>query len=263
MNSLAIVGSRNSSDYGEDVTKKITKELVMNDIVIVSGMAVGIDSIAHKTCIENGGKTIAVLGSGFRHIYPKENEKLFKDILNNGGLILSEFPIDTPVQMKNFPKRNRIVSGLALGVLVVEAAYRSGTSITARHAKNQGKKVFCVPNCIGSKNSYGTINLIQNGAILVRNADDIFKELNLEFNKTSKSIQLYRKKEKQLRLLDENSKKIVECIAQNKNVDAEKICLKTCMDIATVNQLLTRLELDEIIIDTGKNGYDMAEAYYE
>ena len=173
--SISIVGSRNSSEYGRKITKSITKDLVQSGIVIVSGMANGIDSVAHKTCLEYGGKTIAVLGSGFRHIFPKENEELFHQIIENDGLVISEYPIDTPVQMKNFPKRNRIISGLSIGLLVIEAAYRSGTSITAKYAKIQERKVFCIPNSIGSKNSYGTINLIQNGAILVRNAQDILK----------------------------------------------------------------------------------------
>ena len=149
-------------------------------MVIVSGMAKGIDSIAHETCIKNSGKTIAVLGSGFKHIYPKENERLFYNIIENDGLVLSEFPVDSPVQMKNFPRRNRIISGLSLGVLVIEAAYRSGTSITAKFAKAQKRKVFCIPNSIGNKNSYGTIELIKNGATLVRSAKDIFKNLDLE-----------------------------------------------------------------------------------
>ena len=263
MKSIAIVGSRNSSEYGEKMTQKITKELVENNIVIVSGMATGIDSVGHKTCIERGGKTIAVLGSGFRHIYPKENEKLFFDIIENDGLVMSEFPIDTPVQMKNFPKRNRIISGISLGVLVVEAAYRSGTSITARLAKNQGKKVFCIPNSIGNKNSYGTIDLVQKGAILIRSAKDILKELNIKYNSFDNNDFAIKKCEKQLKILDENSLKIIECIAHNKNTDAEKICIKTNLDIATVNQILTMLEIDEIIVDTGKNGYDLLEAYYE
>ena len=267
MNSIAIVGSRNSSEYGEAITKKIAKDLAMENIVIVSGMALGIDSVAHKACIESGGKTIAILGSGFNHIYPKENEKLFLDIIQNDGLVISEFPLDSPVQMKNFPKRNRIISGLALGVLVIEAAYRSGTSITARFARAQGKKVFCIPNSIGNKNSYGTIDLVRKGAMLVRSAEDILVELNLKANLGKKGTiennLKSKKSSKQLKILDENSKKIVDCIAQNKGLDAEKICIKTNLDVVTVNQLLTILEIDEVIVDTGKNGYDLVEAYYE
>lgn len=244
------------------MAKKITKDLVQNNIVIVSGMATGIDSVAHKACIENGGKTIAVLGSGFKYIYPKENEKLFFDIIENEGLVLSEFPFDSPVQMKNFPKRNRIISGLSLGVLVVEAAYRSGTSITARFAKMQGRKVFCIPNSIGNKNSYGTIDLLRNGATLVRNAKDILSELELDYR--SDEIVLSKKKRiKQLKILDENSRKVVDCISKNDGLDAESICINTGLDIVIVNQILTFLEIDEYIIDTGNNGYKLVEDYYE
>ena len=213
--SISIVGSRNSSEYGRKITKSITKDLVQSGIVIVSGMANGIDSVAHKTCLEYGGKTIAVLGSGFRHIFPKENEELFHQIIENDGLVISEYPIDTPVQMKNFPKRNRIISGLSIGLLVIEAAYRSGTSITAKYAKIQERKVFCIPNSIGSKNSYGTINLIQNGAILVRNAQDILKVLGMECLKESNTVKF-----KQLELLDEESKEIFNCINKNESIDA-------------------------------------------
>lgn len=262
MNSIAIVGSRNSSGYGESITKKITRDLAQNNIVIVSGMAVGIDSVAHKTCIESGGKTIAVLGSGFKYIYPKENEKLFFDIIENGGLVLSEFPLDSPVQMKNFPKRNRIISGLSLGVLVVEAAYRSGTSITARFAKMQERKVFCIPNSIGNKNSYGTIDLLRKGATLVRDAKDIFDELKLDYQSDEGTLNK-KKTIKQLKILDENSRKIVDCISRNDGLDAESICMKTGLDIVIVNQVLTFLEIDEYVVDTRNNGYKLVEDYYE
>lgn len=261
--SVAIVGSRNSSEYGEKMTKKITKELVENNIVIVSGMANGIDTIAHETCIENYGETIAVLGSGFGYIYPKENEKLFYKIIDCGGLVLSEYPISTPVNMKNFPKRNRIISGISMGTLVIEAAYRSGTSITAKLAKLQNKKVFCIPHSLGDKNSYGTIRLIQNGAILVRNGADIIKKLGLDCDKKWGFNKLNSKRNHQECIIDDKSKKIVECIRANKNMDAEKISIETGLDITTVNAVLTMLEIEEIIVYTGKNGYDLAEAYYE
>ena len=256
--SISIVGSRNSSEYGRKITKSITKDLVQSGIVIVSGMANGIDSVAHKTCLEYGGKTIAVLGSGFRHIFPKENEELFHQIIENDGLVISEYPIDTPVQMKNFPKRNRIISGLSIGLLVIEAAYRSGTSITAKYAKIQERKVFCIPNSIGSKNSYGTINLIQNGAILVRNAQDILKVLGMECLKESNTVKF-----KQLELLDEESKEIFNCINKNESIDAEGISMQTGIDISKVNELVTVLEIDEVIKSVGFNKFKICEEYYE
>lgn len=261
-NSIAIIGSRNSSEYGRNITKKITKELVENNIVIVSGMAKGIDSVAHETCIKNGGKTIAILGSGFNYIYPKENEKLFYNIIKNDGLILSEFPADSPVQMKNFPRRNRIISGLSLGVLVVEAAYRSGTSITAKFAKAQDRTVFCIPNSIGNKNSYGTIELIKNGATVIRSAKDILTKLNLnlhiDHNAEKKKIL-----NKQLKILDESGRKIFNCIYENEGVGAEEISAKTNINIIKVNQLLTFLEIDEFIINIGMNKFKVSEEYYE
>lgn len=256
--SISIVGSRNSSEYGRKITKSITKDLVEDNIVIVSGMASGIDSVAHKTCLEYGGKTIAVLGSGFRHIFPKENEQLFHQIIESDGLVISEYPIDTPVQMKNFPKRNRIISGLSMGLLVIEAAYRSGTSITVKYARMQGRKVFCIPNSIGNKNSYGTINLVQNGAILVKNAQDILNVLGVEYKKNGTKTNF-----KQLELLDNNSKKIFDCISNNEEIDAEGISIQTKLDISKVNELLTILEIDEVIKSVGINKFKICEEYYE
>lgn len=260
--SIAVIGSRNSSEYGRNITQKITKDLVQNNVVIVSGMANGIDSVAHETCLKHGGKTIAVLGSGFKNIYPKENEKLFYKILENDGLLLSEFTIDTPVQMKNFPKRNRIISGLSLGVLVVEAAYRSGTSITAKYAKIQGKKVFCIPNSIGNKNSYGTIELIKQGAIIVTKASEILENVGLQIKAESKENKESRIN-KQLKILDENSKKIFNCLLENDVLNSEQISIKTELDVVTVNQLLTFMELDTIIKDVGFGRYKLCEEYYE
>ena len=228
----------------------------------LSGMAKGIDSVAHETCIKNGGKTIAVLGSGFKHIYPKENEKLFYNIIENDGLVLSEFPIDSPVQMKNFPRRNRIISGLSLGVLVIEAAYRSGTSITAKFAKAQKRAVFCIPNSIGNKNSYGTIDLIKNGATLVRSAKDIVKELGLELY-VDCSLEKKKKLNKQLKILDENARKIFNCIYENEGIGAEEISKETDINIITINQILTFLEIDEFIINIGMNKFKVTEEYYE
>ena len=142
---LAVVGSRNNTEYGEKWCKYFVKEFVKYGITIVSGMAVGIDAIAHKTALKYGGKTIAVLPSGFNNIFPKENMELYKQILNSNNTAVTEYASNTKANSKRFLERNRIVSGLSLAVLVVEAAYRSGTSVTARIALSQGKKVFCIP----------------------------------------------------------------------------------------------------------------------
>lgn len=256
--SISIVGSRNNSEYGRNVTKIFTKELVKNDMVIVSGLARGIDSIAHEACINNFGKTIAVVGSGLKNIYPPENEYLFYKIIENGGLIISEYPMDYPVQLKNFPKRNRIISGLSLGTLIIEATYRSGTSITARFAKAQGRKVFCIPNCIGNKNSCGIINMIREGAIVVRNGQDIMNELGMEVISMEK-----KKKNKQLKILDEDSKKIFNCIYEDEGINIEKIVINTGLDISVVNEKISMLEIDGIIESIGMNRFKVDDCYYE
>ena len=155
--SLAIVGSRDCSEYGIKYAKKFSKVISSNNITIISGLAIGIDTVAHETAKKCRGNTIAVLGGGLNKIFPKENERLFKEILENDGCIISEYGPNEEVDMKNFPKRNRIISGIATGILVVEAAYRSGSAITAKYGFEQNKKVFCIPRDIGISNGIDII----------------------------------------------------------------------------------------------------------
>ena len=143
--SFGIVGTRKISEYGIRNCEHFTKEFVFRDIPIVSGMALGTDSIAHDTALRYGGETIAVLGGGLKNIYPEENKNLFKRIIDNNGLVVTEYENEVTPDKKNFPKRNRIISALSEGILIIEAAYRSGTSITAKWAYLQGKKVFALP----------------------------------------------------------------------------------------------------------------------
>lgn len=180
---IAIVGSRNCTKYGEEVAKSIAYNLSKYNINVVSGMAKGIDSAAHIGTIMGKGKTIAVLGSGFKHIYPKENMELLKDIINSGGAVITEYEEDTLPKPENFPKRNRIISALSQGVVVVEAGKRSGSLITAEIALEEGKEVFAVPGNIISKTSKGTNELIKDGAKLVENVIDILEEYSY-FNST-------------------------------------------------------------------------------
>ncbi len=180
---IAIVGSRNCTKYGEEVAKSIAYNLSKYNINVVSGMAKGIDSAAHIGTIMGKGKTIAVLGSGFKHIYPKENMELLKDIINSGGAVITEYEEDTLPKPENFPKRNRIISALSQGVVVVEAGKRSGSLITAELALEEGKEVFAVPGNIISKTSKGTNELIKDGAKLVENVIDILEEYSY-FNST-------------------------------------------------------------------------------
>lgn len=170
---LAVVGSRKPSNYGRQAAKKIVGELVKLGFVIISGMARGIDSTAHKITLANKGKTIAVLGSGLDVVYPPENKSLYNQI----QLVVSEFPAGTPPKGNNFLSRNRIISGLSDGVIVIEATRRSGTLNTARHAADQGKEVFAVPGPITLPTSEGTAWLIKKGAKLIYNVNDILAEL--------------------------------------------------------------------------------------
>ena len=179
---IAIVGSRNCTEYGRNVAKSIAYNLSKYGINIISGMAKGIDGIAHMGCIMGEGKTIAVLGSGFNHIYPKENIELFKKIIKSGGAVISEYEPETMPDRKNFPKRNRIVSGMSSGVVIVEAAERSGSLITAELALNEGKDVFAVPGNITSNASRGTNELIKDGAKIVTNIFDILEEYEYYHN---------------------------------------------------------------------------------
>lgn len=176
--SMAIVGSRRASYYGLSCAEKFAQELSACGFTIVSGMARGVDTYSHKGALKAGGRTIAVIGSGFNHIYPPENKKLAEEIAQNGAVI-SEFPIDTKPLPQNFPRRNRVISGLSLGVLVVEAAQNSGALITADCALEQGRDVFALPGKIDSGNSFGTNGLIKQGAKLVSCADDIIEEFNI------------------------------------------------------------------------------------
>jgi DNA processing protein len=173
---IAVVGSRKHSGYGEAVTQKIAGGLASSGFTIISGLARGIDTLSHKSALSCGGRTIAVLGSGLDVSYPAENKGLMEKIAG-AGCVISEFPPGTMPNRENFPRRNRLISGLSLGVLVVEAAADSGSLITAAYAAEQNKEIFAVPGSIFSENSEGTNGLIRQGAKVVLRTDDIIEEL--------------------------------------------------------------------------------------
>jgi DNA processing protein len=173
---LAVVGSRQATKYGENAIRLIFPGLIDKGVLIVSGLAKGIDGLAHEYAIKNGGKTIAVIAGGFYHIYPKENMSLALEMMKT-QLILSEYPPDTKPQRWHFPSRNRIISGLSNGTFIIEAKRKSGSLITANFAVNEGRDVFSLPGSIFSPYSIGTNELIQQGAKLVTSAADILEEL--------------------------------------------------------------------------------------
>jgi DNA processing protein len=185
---VAVVGTRRVSAYGKVITRELVTGLVANGITIVSGMARGIDGIAHRTALELNGRTIGVLGSGIDQLYPPEHKPLADKICQGQGAILSEYALGTPPESRNFPARNRVISGLSLGVVVVEAGERSGALITSRFAVEQDREVFAVPGNINSPASIGTNRLIQEGAKLVTGIDDILDELNLRMVAEQKEL---------------------------------------------------------------------------
>ncbi len=173
---IAMVGSRNPTYYGNQVAERMGYELAMNGLTIVSGMARGIDTSSHKGALKAGGRTIAILGSGLDVPYPRENKRLMDEIVSS-GVVISEFPMGTLPEKGNFPRRNRIISAVSFGVVVVEATIDSGSLITVGYALEQGREVFAVPGNITSKKSKGTNDLIKKGAKLVESADEVIEEL--------------------------------------------------------------------------------------
>ncbi|MFZ2190495.1 MAG: DNA-processing protein DprA [Candidatus Magasanikiibacteriota bacterium] len=180
--SLAVVGTRKFSPYGKQVTEELVADLASQGITIISGLAIGIDCLAHEATLKSGGKTIAVLGSGInrQHIYPGQNKDLAERIIKSGGALISEYPPGTLPSKFTFPRRNRIVAGMSLGTLVIEAPEGSGALITAQCTLDNGREVFSVPQNINTANSTGPNELIKNGAHLVTKADDVLDALNLQ-----------------------------------------------------------------------------------
>ena len=230
-NSLAIVGTRNPTDYGKKMAFNFAKELSNEDICIVSGLADGIDSYAHLGAKSGKGGTIAVLGCGFNHIYPEHNLKLYKEILEEGGCIVSEYEPEEKYKSEYFPARNRIISGLAMGVLIVEGRYRSGSSITARLAIEQKKAVFCIPSNIDSKTGYVPNEYIKNGAHLVTCKEDILE---------------YFPKEKEEMQLAPEYLEIYKYMSKIP-ITVDEIARLTDLSTASVNERLMLMEIEGLI----------------
>jgi len=249
--SMAIVGTRMPTKYGIESAKYFSSNLVKSDIAITSGLAYGIDTAAHQTAINENGKTIAVLGTGVDIIYPRENSKLADKILEK-NLIVSEYPMKTAPAMQNFPARNRIISGLSLGVLLVESDNDGGGIITAKFALDEGGLVFAVPGNINSKKSRGTNRLIKNSeAKLVQSIDDILEELNL---KTTKRNSIVHDLEK----LTEIEKKIIAVIG-SELTHVDKISDECGLNPSETLVTLLNLELENIIRKLPGNYYQIVE----
>lgn len=235
--SISVVGSRNCTEYGILATEKIVTDLAKNNITIVSGMARGIDTTSHLTALNNNCRTIAVLGCGVNVIYPKYNECLYHKIIKNGAII-SEFLPNTKPYSWNFPTRNRIISGISMGTLVIEADIKSGTMTTANWASDQGKNVYSVPGNIFSPQSKGTNKLISEGAKIVTSSTDILEDLHniIKFELASFVEPTLSPDEK-----------IVFDIISSSPISIYEISFKSCLPIAKLNSILTILELNGYI----------------
>lgn len=243
---LAVVGSRNATGYGVTTTKGLCASLAALDLTIVSGMARGIDTAAHEGTLASGGKTIAVLGSGLERVYPAENLRLFHQISENGAVV-SEFPLKTEPEGYNFPIRNRIISGMSLGTVVVEATKKSGSLITARLAAEQNREVFAVPGSIQSFKSTGTHTLIKQGAKLVEHAQDIVEELapysrdNGRPNDTKPD-----KTDKQAPMLTGDEARVYNLL-EPYPVHIDNLIRKISMEPGKLSSILLKLELEGLV----------------
>lgn len=246
---LSVVGTRGATVYGRQVAEEITADLTRNRITIVSGLARGIDSIAHRSALEAGGRTIAIFACGLDTVYPPENADLARRIIQNGAVV-SEYPLGIKPRPDYFPRRNRIMSGMSLGVLVIEAGESSGAIITANIALEQNREVFAIPGSILSSASKGTNHLIQEGAKLVREYTDILEELNL----TAVARQIEMKE-----LLPETDTEAI-LIKQlgNEPVHIDQVCRSSGLPVSTVSSTLAMMELKGMVKQVGAMHYSLA-----
>ncbi len=269
--SVAVVGTRRYSDYGKLATNRIASELAKNGVIIVSGMARGLDSVAARAALRAGTPTAAVLGSGLDVVYPPENEALMNEIVQN-GIVISEYPIGSPPIASHFPERNRIIAGLSNGVLVSQAPNKSGALITARIAMENGRDVFAVPGNIFDDSYAGSNRLIQQGAKLVMCGDDIISEYPYVFRqlsdmpsrviaaepKTEKDevIRTVEPRREKIELKDETERNIVEILIE-RNANIEDLVQSLKMDIRDLNIKITMLEMRGIIEKLPGNIYKL------
>ncbi len=245
---FAIVGTRNPSAYGIRMAEKFAEDLSYFGFVIISGMARGIDTAAHRGALKAGGMTVAVTGCGFSRCYPAENRKLSEEIAESGAVI-TEFVSDTPPEPQNFPRRNRIVSGLSKGVLVVEAGQQSGALITAHLAAEQGREVFALPGRIDTLSSKGANQLLKEGAALVENIEDIINGLNMEIKNPARS------EKPQAPGLSEDEEAVFSRIRSSGRQTIDELLLNTGIDSTKLFRILLNLTAKELITEPPGKSY--------
>ena len=260
---LAIVGTRKCSAYGKDVARYISRQLSKIGITIVSGMASGIDYWAQKAALEEKGSSIGILGCGIDIIYPPENKDLYNQLLATGSL-LSEFFSGTPPLKSNFPARNRIISGMSMGVVVIEAGIKSGALITGEFALNQNREVFAIPGSIFNSESQGCHKLIKNGAKLVENIDDILEEISQYYKnviscdfQNESPADNFKQKEKidiLVKTLNEKQKIVFDCLGCLPK-SLEKIVCETKFKVNDLLQIISELEIKELVKEKNSNAF--------
>ena len=243
---LAVVGTRRPTPYGRQVAEELSYRLAQNSICVVSGLARGVDSIAHRAALEAGGRVLAVLACGLDIVYPPEHVKLAQEIIEQGALV-SDYPLGTQPRGDFFPRRNRIMSGLSLGVLVVEGDVKSGAMITARLAMEQNREVFAVPGSIFSIQSHGTNSLIQDGAKLVLKVEDVLEELNLTM--VPQQIEM----KENMPATDTEAALLRHISREPAHVD--EVCRESGLPIATVSSVLAMLEMKGLVRQMGPMSY--------
>ncbi len=240
---IGIVGTRRITSYGRLATKKIVEDLVLEGFSIISGFMYGVDLCAHLEAIDNGGVTVAVLGFGFDHMYPKSHEKYFNLIIDNGGCFITEYLPDVGPVVGNFPSRNRIVAGMSKGVVVVEAAKKSGSHITAECAVNEGREVFAVPGPINNPFSEGTKWLINQGAILITSGNDVIKQFKGVCHESSGSTNSYQNIPDNL---GETQKLIIKELSSGPQT-IDLLAETTRVDVREITKEITLLEINDIV----------------
>ncbi len=259
---IGVIGSRQCSTYGENASEMLARDLASRGLTVVSGLARGIDTAAHRGAISGHGRTIGVIGTGLDTVYPKENRRLVDEILESGGCLVSQFPLGTPPLRDNFPYRNRIISGLSLGVLIVEASERSGSLITARLAMEQNREVMAVPGNITSGNSFGTNYLIKSGAKLVQQWQDVVSELPSEISAAILPPKIEKQKawnaSPQPELIpadmNANERKIWEQLKPDDVTHIDTLLELTGLSFGELNTALVALDIRDLIrVLPGKN----------
>lgn len=253
--SVAVVGSRRVSRYGEEMTAMLAREAAAAGFTVVSGLALGVDSIAHKAVVQASGITVGVIGAGLLHLHPKENIPLAREIVETGGAVISEFPFDFPVSRQNFPRRNRIVAGLCRGTIVVEAGVESGALITARLALESGRDVFAVPGRVDNPQARGCHKLIKEGAALIESLDDVLGAWDFDLlpgmrcraDESAENVPEFSD-------LSENEMAVCRML-KNGEASFDLLCTTLNIDPGRLSSVLTKLELKLIVAQDSNKCY--------